>query len=161
MALIYTSTHHPSALNTKQQTNATRAEEDLPHDASGRLLRPGVVWFNERLPNDVADAVEAALDGCDLFLIAGSSAVVYPAAGYAPHVAQRGAPVVEVNLEATPNSAACALRFQGRAGALLPRLLGVEDDAGVREAAAHAAAGGSVGGGGGEEAPHMQRLRVH
>ena len=36
----------------------TRADEDLPHDGEGRLLRPGVVWFNENLDEDVADKVK-------------------------------------------------------------------------------------------------------
>jgi NAD-dependent deacetylase sirtuin 5 len=120
-------------------------EDELPRDpATGRLLRPAVVWFNERLEPAVADAVEAALDACDLLVIAGTSSVVYPAAGYAPHVAARGAAVVEVNLDPTDNTSVCALAFHGKAGELLPRLLGVEDDArvaaAVKEAAAAAAA---------------------
>lgn len=128
-------------------------EEDLPHDAEGRLLRPGVVWFNENLDDSVADQVESLLDSCDLLIIAGTSAVVYPAAGYAPHVASRGVPVVEVNLEPTSNSRMCQLTFKGRSGLLLPRLLGVQGDEGVRAAMAAAAASGEMG--------TMQRLRVH
>ncbi|KIY94557.1 putative sirtuin (silent mating type information regulation 2 like protein) 5 [Monoraphidium neglectum] len=129
------------------------AEEDLPHDDAGRLLRPGVVWFNENLDQAVADKVEGILDACDLLLIVGTSAVVYPAAGYAPHVWSRGVPVVECNLEPTSNSRLCALTFKGRAGLLLPRLLGVQDDERVRAAMAAAAA---------QETPGVvQRLRVH
>ncbi len=44
---------------------------------------------------------------------------------YAPHVAGRGVPVVEVNLEPTGNSRVCSLTFKGRAGLMLPRLLQV------------------------------------
>ncbi|GBF92617.1 hypothetical protein Rsub_05231 [Raphidocelis subcapitata] len=128
-------------------------EEDLPHDAEGRLLRPGVTWFNENLDEAVAERVEKVLDACDLFLIAGTSAVVYPAAGYAPHVAARGKPVVEVNLEPTGNSRVCALTFKGRAGLLLPRLLGVQDDGAVRAAMAATAAQ--------EQPGALKRLRVH
>ncbi|KAI8477135.1 MAG: NAD-dependent deacetylase sirtuin-5 [Monoraphidium minutum] len=129
-------------------------EKDLPHDAEGRLLRPGVVWFNENLDEAVADKVESILEDCNLMIIVGTSAVVYPAAGYAPHVAARGVPVVEINLEPTDNSRLCAITFKGKAGLLLPRLLGVQDDESVRSAMAAAAA---------QEKPGaaIQRLRVH
>lgn len=53
----------------------------------------------------------------------------------------RGVPVVEVNLEATGNSAACRLSIQGKAGLLLPELLNVADDPQVAAAMAEAAAG--------------------
>lgn len=56
-------------------------EQDLPHDEQGRLLRPGVVWFNEALDPHVLQAAEVATASCDLFITAGTSAVVYPAAG--------------------------------------------------------------------------------
>ncbi|KAF8072976.1 sirt5 [Scenedesmus sp. PABB004] len=113
--------------------------EDLPHDGEGRLLRPGVVWFEEPLDDRVLDAVEEALDGADLLLVVGTSSVVWPAAGFAPQVAARGVPVVEVNLEPTNNSAACTHSLQGRAGELLPGLLGVADEPDVAAAVAAAA----------------------
>jgi hypothetical protein len=68
-------------------------------------------------------------------------------------VAARGVPVVEVNLEPTGNSRVCALTFKGRAGLLLPRLLGVQDDEAVRAAMAAAAAQ--------EQPGQLKRLRVH
>ena len=39
---------------------------------------------------------------CDLCLVIGTSSVVYPAAMFAPQVAERGVPVAEFNLEKTP-----------------------------------------------------------
>ncbi|WIA29215.1 hypothetical protein OEZ86_011726 [Tetradesmus obliquus] len=110
--------------------------EELPHDDQGQLLRPGVVWFNENLDDAVIDRIEDELDEADLLLIIGTSSVVYPAAGYAPQVAQRGVPVVEINLEPTDNSRVCRMSIQGRAGELLPELLGVADDAAVAAAVA-------------------------
>ena len=47
----------------------------------GKLLRPAVVWFNENLDKRVLDRAYSALDDCDLFIVVGTSAVVYPAAG--------------------------------------------------------------------------------
>eukprot|EP00887_Chlorella_sp_A99_P001843 scaffold19.g1843.t1 len=112
----------------------------LPHDAQGRLLRPGVVWFGEALDPAVLDAAEAAVEACDLFITAGTSAVVYPAASFAEAAAGRGVPVAEFNLEPSGSSGLCSFSFQGRAGELLPAALGVE-----AEAAALAAAGAGAG----------------
>eukprot|EP00879_Flechtneria_rotunda_P026410 GHRR01028159.1.p1 GENE.GHRR01028159.1~~GHRR01028159.1.p1 ORF type:complete len:138 (+),score=51.25 GHRR01028159.1:227-640(+) len=108
--------------------------ENLPHDAFGQLLRPGVVWFNESLDSGVLDKIEAVLNATDLFLVIGTSANVYPAAGYAPVVAGRGVPVVEINLELTGNSSVCTLTIQGKTGRLLPQLLGVTDEPDVAAA---------------------------
>jgi NAD-dependent SIR2 family protein deacetylase len=48
----------------------------------------------------------------------------------------RGVPVVEINLEPTDNSRVCSMSIQGKAGQLLPQLLGVEDDPAVAAAIA-------------------------
>jgi NAD-dependent SIR2 family protein deacetylase len=51
--------------------NAAAAVEELPHDEQGRLLRPGVVWFNENLDDGVIDRIDDELDETDLLLIVG------------------------------------------------------------------------------------------
>ena len=45
------------------------------------LLRPDIVWFHEALPQDVWRQAGRAAGLCDCFLVVGTSAVVYPAAG--------------------------------------------------------------------------------
>ena len=45
------------------------------------LERPGVVWFGESLPADTWHRAEQAARHADLFLVIGTSAAVYPAAG--------------------------------------------------------------------------------
>ncbi len=99
----------------------------LPHK-DGTLLRPAVVWFNEGLDDRVLGKAYALLDACDLLLVVGTSSVVYPAASFAAMVADKGKPVVEFNLEATENSGLCRLAIQGKAGEVLPSLLGVVDE---------------------------------
>lgn len=42
-----------------------------------------------------------AVENCDFCLIIGTSSTVYPAAMFAPQVAQRGVPVAEFNIETT------------------------------------------------------------
>ena len=87
----------------------------------GGLLRPDVVWFGEHLPSEVLDAAHAALTWCDLMLVVGTSAVVYPAAGFVDVAAAAGAMTVEVNLE--PSQADVQHRLVGPAGVVLPQLV--------------------------------------
>jgi NAD-dependent deacetylase len=68
------------------------------------ILRPGVVWFGEALPTEPwKRAIQAT--ACDVFITAGTSAIVYPAAGLIEHASDRGAFVVEINPDPTPATA--------------------------------------------------------
>jgi len=87
------------------------------------LLRPGVVWFGEALPEAALAASFEAAATCDVLLVVGTSAVVYPAAGVAVAALQSGRPVVEVNTEETPFSERVAVSLRGKAGEVLPRLV--------------------------------------
>jgi NAD-dependent deacetylase len=83
------------------------------------VIRPGVVWFGEPLdPDSIDRAADAA--NCDVFMTVGTSAVVYPAAGFIDIARRRGAWIVEINPEATPAMADVALR--GGAEVVLPEL---------------------------------------
>jgi NAD-dependent deacetylase len=88
-----------------------------PH--CGGLARPAVVWFGESLDaNDIERATEAV--SCDVFLTVGTSAVVYPAAGFARAAQARGAFTAEINLESTPASPLVDLSILGAAEVVLP-----------------------------------------
>jgi NAD-dependent deacetylase len=89
----------------------------------GGLMRPGVVWFGESLPREAWRRAEAAARACEVFLVAGTSAQVYPAAGLIELAAGSGARVIEVNLEETPFSEAVDLSFRGKCGEILPQLV--------------------------------------
>jgi NAD-dependent deacetylase len=67
----------------------------------GAVLKPGVVLFEEMLPEDAVAASVAAISECDLLLIIGSSMVVHPAAGL-PGYREAGTSMVVINREATP-----------------------------------------------------------
>jgi NAD-dependent deacetylase len=87
------------------------------------LLRPHIVWFGESLdPTDLRRCNDA-LGSCDLFLVIGTSGVVYPAAGFATMAKEAGATVVEINLVETPQSILVDLSLRGRARDLVPLLL--------------------------------------
>ncbi len=94
-----------------------------PHCACGGLARPGVVWFGEPLPEGMMKEAEHAASSAEVFLVIGTSAVVYPAAGLAPYAKQAGARVIEINTEPTAFSRTVDCALQGPAGELLPQLM--------------------------------------
>ncbi len=100
------------------------ALDDLPH--CGRcqaLLRPDVVWFHEALPEDVWREAETAVARADCFLVVGTSAIVYPAAGLIDTAREAGASVVEINLAPTSASRGVTVGLYGPSGQLLPQLV--------------------------------------
>lgn len=86
-------------------------------------LRPGVVWFGEAIDPGVMQAAAAAARGCDLFLVAGTSGVVWPAAGLAGLARASGAQVLEFNLEPGGVSDQAHLFVRGDAAQTLPLLV--------------------------------------
>ncbi|MBM4068016.1 MAG: NAD-dependent deacylase [Planctomycetes bacterium] len=87
------------------------------------LLRPDVVWFGEMLPLDIWARAELAVQDCDCFLVIGTSAFVYPAAGLIMTARDQGARVIEINLDETDASRRVALSLRGPSGVILPELL--------------------------------------
>src|SRR5262249_19549974 len=101
-----------------------RPGETLPElprcPACDHLLRPDIVWFHQMLPEDVWLEAEAAVSQSQCSIVAGTSAVVYPAAGLIDVAREAGAHVIEVNLEATAASHAADVSLYGPSGRLLP-----------------------------------------
>jgi NAD-dependent deacetylase len=58
-----------------------------------------------------------------VLIVAGTSAVVYPAASLAPLAQRHGARVIEVNTEETPLSGAADLCLRGPSGEILPQII--------------------------------------
>jgi NAD-dependent protein deacetylase/lipoamidase len=90
----------------------------------GALVRPDVVWFGEALPTGAIRQAYDAAESCDVMLVVGTSAFVQPAASLPMIGKAHGAYVVEVNLEPTPLSAFADESHHGKAGEVLPQLLG-------------------------------------
>lgn len=114
--------------------NVKLPELDLAHlpkcpQCKRGLLRPGVVWFGEALPSSVLSDIDAYIkkeERIDLIMVIGTSAQVYPAAGYVQLACMRGARVATVNMEASDIPG--GLRdgdwfFQGDAAQILPEIL--------------------------------------
>lgn len=87
------------------------------------MVRPGVVWFGELLPQDQWDAAEKASSSADVFISVGTSGIVYPAASL-PYIAKHhGAFIVEVNPEPTPITDIADKYLKGKSGEILPVLV--------------------------------------
>lgn len=72
--------------------------EELPRcPVCKDLERPGVVWFGESLPEGALEAGIEAAAQADVFLVIGTSRVVFPAASLVPLAARSGAKVHEIN----------------------------------------------------------------
>jgi NAD-dependent deacetylase len=93
-----------------------------PKCRCGGVARPAVVWFGEPLPDGIFLEAEHAVRNAQALLVAGTSAVVYPAASLIPHARRAGAKVIEVNPEETPMSGMADFALRGASGQILPQL---------------------------------------
>ena len=107
----------------EREDRRTPLPEIPPRCECGGMLRPGVVWFGEALPANIWREADKAARTADLFLLIGTSAVVYPAAGLAMMAKASGARVVEINIAETGLSGGIDEFLQGPSGELLPQLM--------------------------------------
>lgn len=93
----------------------------------GQLIKTDIVAFGEPIPGDVAGQSLVEAGKCDLMLICGTSAVVYPFANLPRLAAQKIPPVtiIEINAEATPltEDGISDYLIQGQTGQILPQIV--------------------------------------
>lgn len=89
----------------------------------GGLIRPGVVWFGEELPQDVWQSSVVAVTECDALLVIGTSSLVYPAAMLPELALDLGKTTIEVNPHPTPMTDAVTYPLLATAGQALPALV--------------------------------------
>jgi NAD-dependent deacetylase len=87
------------------------------------VLRPEFVFFGEPIPRAAIERSISLAEACDVILVAGTSAMVTPAALLPQMALQRGARIIEVNLEYTVLSPHADITLIGKAGDILPALL--------------------------------------
>lgn len=108
----------------KEKTDRTTPLPEIPPRCDcGALLRPGIVWFGEMLPQDVWQQAEWAAGHAEVFLVIGTSALVYPAAGLAGIAKSAGAKVIEINIEETALTQRIDAFLRGPSAELLPQLM--------------------------------------
>jgi NAD-dependent deacetylase len=89
----------------------------------GGMLKSDTVSFGEPIPVDVLNECAKHAAKSDLVIVAGTSATVYPAAGFALEVKQRGGTLIEVNLYESEISRICDISLRGASAEILPRLV--------------------------------------
>jgi NAD-dependent deacetylase len=89
----------------------------------GGVVKGDTVQFGEPIPQDVLRRCFEEVARCDLMLVAGTSATVYPAADFPLDVLRGGGRVVEVNPLPSELTPVASLTLQGPGGAVLARLL--------------------------------------
>ncbi|MFO7445838.1 MAG: NAD-dependent deacylase [Ignavibacteriaceae bacterium] len=107
----------------KRYDNEIDLTAKIPTCTCGGMIRPDVVWFGEFLPEDQFTAAEKAAQNCGVFVVAGTSAVVFPAAGLIYTAKQSGAYIIEVNLEETEISRYADVSFFNKTGVVLPNIV--------------------------------------
>jgi NAD-dependent deacetylase len=98
----------------------------VPHCACGGYVKSATVSFGQSMPPLAMQRAEAETLACDLFVVIGSSLVVYPAAAF-PELAKRaGAALVIVNREPTGLDGIADLVLNRSIGATLGEAVGVQ-----------------------------------
>lgn len=101
----------------KQGVDDPRCEE------CGEILKPDGVFFGESLPQrELMEATNRSAE-CELFIVIGSSLVVYPAAYMPTYAVKAGAKLVIINRDPTHMDKAAHIRIHESAGHTMSRVM--------------------------------------
>ena len=101
----------------------TEFNEIPPLCKCGNILRPGVVWFGESLPQDIWEKAIILSSQCDLMIIAGTSLVVSPANTLPIYAKQNNATLIEINPQDTEMSSEMDLVIRKTSAIALPEFV--------------------------------------
>jgi NAD-dependent deacetylase len=103
--------------------------EEIPEcEGCGGMLKPDAVLFGEALPEAVLREASRRSSDCDLFIVVGSTLVVYPAAYMPIYAVRGGAKLIIVNMSDTPMDAQANVLIRAKAGEAMSKIV-----EGVRE----------------------------
>jgi NAD-dependent deacetylase len=91
----------------------------------GGLIKTAVISFGQAMPEAEMARAEAEALACDLFLVLGSSLVVYPAAGLPALAKRHGARLAIVNREPTELDSLADLVLNDEIGPVMSRVVGL------------------------------------
>lgn len=110
-------------------TNCTFIQEDIesnekiPHCPQCQaMMRPGVVWFGEMIPQKALTHLQQMAE-VDLLLVIGTSKTVYPAAGLVHYMQLNNKKVIEINPELSSQMIKNTLSLGFPAGEILPKII--------------------------------------
>lgn len=91
----------------------------------GGMIKPATISFGQAMPADQMERAYQATSTADLFIVLGSSLVVYPAAGFPIQAKRNGARLVIINREPTDQDDMADLVINAEIGATMGRAVGV------------------------------------
>ncbi|MGD2065441.1 MAG: NAD-dependent deacylase [Dehalococcoidia bacterium] len=94
---------------------------DCP-DCQG-ILKPDAVFFGEALPQETLQEAIRRSRNCDLFMVIGSTLIIYPAAYVPTYAAEAGAKLVIVNLTPTPFDHYAKVIIRDKAGDIMSKVM--------------------------------------
>ena len=98
--------------------------EEIPDcEACHGILKPAAVFFGEPLPAKVLEEATARSYNSDLFIVIGSTLVIYPAAYMPIYATSYGAKLVIINLSSTPMDQEAAVLIRAKAGETMSRVI--------------------------------------
>jgi len=100
------------------------AGEEIPDcEVCHGILKPDAVFFGEPLPIEVFEEAAHRSRNCDLFIVIGSTLIIYPAAEMPGYAVKRGAKLVIINLSSTPMDRQATVSIKAKAGETMTRIL--------------------------------------
>jgi NAD-dependent deacetylase len=98
--------------------------EEIPDcEACYGILKPDAVFFGEPLPEKVLREATVRSRNCDLFIVIGSTLIVYPAAYMPIYAVNSGAKLVIINLSPTPMDEQVSILIRAKAGETMLKVL--------------------------------------
>ncbi len=91
--------------------------------ACGGIMKPDVIQFGQSMPEKETKEAMDRSAACDLFLVCGSSLVVYPAAQMPLIAHEHGANLVIINLMETPHDDYADVVINAKIGETLPKVI--------------------------------------
>jgi NAD-dependent deacetylase len=100
------------------------AGEEVPDcETCHGILKPDIVLFGEMLPDEVFSEAASRAERCDLFIVIGSSLVVYPAALLPSYATDAGTELIIINLSETPMDQQASIIIRAKAGEAMSRIM--------------------------------------
>ncbi|MBQ0823040.1 Sir2 family NAD-dependent protein deacetylase [Microvirga terrae] len=111
------------ACGTRHELDWVRRCFDVDGDppdcrSCGGILKTATISFGQTMPEEPMRRAQKLTASCDLFLVAGSSLVVYPAAAFPAFAKENGARLVIVNREPTPLDRVADLAIHAEIGSV-------------------------------------------
>ncbi len=106
---------------------ARLADDPAPNcEKCGGYLKPATISFGQAMPEDEMQRAAEACADCEIFIAAGSSLVVHPAASLPSLARRNGARLIIINRTPTPLDEIADLVISDEIGQALPRLVGLK-----------------------------------